>query len=160
MKLPALTPSLLALQTPAVRAQLAALGKPKRKRKAPAPVTVSLAQSPGRVEIVLAGMVMPSLANLDWVRANRAKQSQSKVLRPLLAVLRRPPFPWTVTITRVAPKALDVGGNAYTSAKRIQDDLARWAGVDDKTDEVVRYVVEQETGPVACRIVVETRSER
>lgn len=147
--LPPLSASLLARQTPAVRAQLA-----RARKRSPAPVTVSVTREGGALVIVLTGMVMPSLANMNWLPAHRAKERQSKVLRPLLATLPRPPLPWHVTITRIAPRALDQGGNAYTSAKRIQDDLARWAGVDDRHSDVVGYEVRQETGPVACRIVV------
>lgn len=147
--LPPLPASVLARQTPAVRAQLA-----RARKGSPAPVAVSVTREGGALVIVLTGMVMPSLANMNWLPAHRAKERQSKALRPLLATLPRPPLPWHVTITRIAPRALDQGGNAYTSAKRIQDDLARWAGVDDRHSDVVAYEVRQETGPVACRIAI------
>ena len=152
--IPAIPAALLAKQTPAVRAQLAAARKRAPRSKRIPAVTTSVAREGGALVIVLRGMLMPSLANMNWLPAHRAKERQSDVLVPLLAALPKPPLPWRVTITRIAPRPLDQGGNAYTSAKRIQDDVARWAGVNDKHADVVAYEVTQAVGPVACRIVV------
>lgn len=147
--LPPLPASVLARQTPAVRALLTAA-----RKRAPPAVTTTVTREGGALVIVLRGMVMPSLANMNWYPAHRAKERQSEVLVPLLATLPKPLLPWRVTITRIAPRPLDPGGNLYTSGKRVQDDLARWAGVNDRCADVVAYEVTQETGPVACRIAI------
>ena len=51
--------------------------------------------------------------------------------------------PLDVTITRIAPRKLDQGGNLYASAKAVQDEVAQLLGVDDRKEQQVRYVVEQ-----------------
>lgn len=146
MKLPPLSASLLARQTPAVRALLA-----KAQRRDP-PVRTEVTRDGETLVIVLRGVKMPSLANMNPGPQIRAKAAQSKVLKPLLATLPRPPLPLDVEIVRVAPRMLDVGGNLYTSGKRLQDTIARWLGVDDRTEDRVRYTVRQEHGDVCVRI--------
>lgn len=147
--LPRIPAALLARQTPAVRAQLAAATK-----RAPPSVTVSVTREGGALVIVLDGLAMPNISNIGLRACITAKCRQKAALLPVLACLRPPPLPLRVTITRIAPKALDVGDNATISGKKVRDLLSRWIGVDDKTDDVVAYEVRQETGPVACRIVV------
>lgn len=147
-----LSASLLARQTPAVRALLA------KAQARGALVTHEVVREVDVLTITITGLKMPSLANIsDWKVANRAKQAQSAALKPILDGLARPPLPWDVVITRVAPKALDTATNLDACAKRVVDLIARWVGVDDATDEVVRYTVRQETGPVACRVRIGPR---
>jgi hypothetical protein len=150
-----LTASLLARQTPAVRAALA------KAQSRGSLVTHEVAREGDVVLITLRGLKMPSLANESaWKVANRAKKIQRDALNAALAEVRPPlpPFPWDVEIMRYAPRALDVGGNLYTSGKRLQDTVARWCGVDDATDETVRYTVRQEIGPVAVVIRIGPRT--
>jgi len=105
--------------------------------------------------IVLHGVKMPSLSNLaGWKAVNRAKQAQSKVLRPTLATLPVPPLPLDVEIVRVAKGVPVDVKNLDITSKRIVDDLARWCGVDDRTEETVRYTVRQEYGETGVRISI------
>lgn len=147
MKLPPLPASVLARQTPAVRALLA-----KAQRRDP-PITTGVTREGDVLVIVMRGVKMPSLSNIaGWKSVNRAKQAQSKVLRPLLATLPVPPLPLDVEIVRVA-KGIPVDvKNLDITAKRLVDDIAKWCRVDDATDDVVRYTVRQEYGPVCVRI--------
>lgn len=151
MKLPA---SLLARQTPAVRAMLT------KAQNRGVLVTTDVTRDGDVLVIVLRGMKMPSLANMGPGPQIRAKAAQSAVLRPLLAGLARPPLPWDVEIVRIAPKLLDAATNCDASAKRIVDDLAKFAGVDDATDEIVRYTVRQEHGQTCVRIRIGPRIDR
>ena len=128
VKLPPLPASLLARQTPALRALLA---------KA--------------LVIVARGLRLPSLANMNPGPQIRAKAAQSKVLKPLLATLPRPPLPLDVEIVRMAPRLVDPSNLAITG-KRPIDLIARWLGVDDRTEDRVRYTVRQEHGDVCVRI--------
>lgn len=146
MKIPPIPASLLARQTPAVRALLA-----KAQRRDP-PVSTEVTRDGDVLVIVARGLRLPSLANMNPGPQIRAKAAQSKVLKPLLATLPRPPLPLDVEIVRMAPRMLDVGGNLYTSGKRLQDTIARWLGVDDRTEDRVRYTVRQEHGDVCVRI--------
>lgn len=147
MKLPPLPASVLARQTPAVRALLA-----KAQRRDP-PVSTEVTRDGATLVIVLWGVKMPSLSNVaGWKAVNRAKQAQSKVLRPLLAALPVPPLPLDVVIVRVA-KGIPVDpSNLDITAKRLIDDLAKWCGEDDRTEDRVRYTVRQEHGDVCVRI--------
>jgi len=149
MKLPPLPASVLTRQTPAVRALLA-----KAQRRDP-PITTEVTREGDVLVIVLHGVKMPSLSNLaGWKAVNRAKQAQSKVLRPLLATLPVPPLPLDVEIVRVA-KGIPVDiMNLDITAKRLVDDLAKWTGVDDRTEESVRYTVRQEYGETGVRISI------
>lgn len=145
MKLPRLSPSLLARQTPAVRALLA-----KAQRRDP-PVRTEVTRDGEALVIVMHSVKMPSLANMNPGPQIRAKAAQSKVLKPLLATLPRPPLPLDVEIVRVAPRMVDPSNCAITG-KRVIDLIARWCGVDDRTEDRVRYTVRQEHGPTCVRI--------
>lgn len=147
MKLPHLSASLLARQTPAVRALLA-----KAQRRDPT-ITTEVTRDGEALVIALHGVKMPSLSNVaGWKSVNRAKQAQSKVLRPLLAALPVPPLPLDVEIVRVA-KGIPVDvKNLDITAKRLIDDIAKWCGEDDRTEDRVRYAVRQEHGDVCVRI--------
>jgi hypothetical protein len=54
---------------------------------------------------------------------------------------------------RVAPRRLD-DDNAVAAMKGVRDEVARWLRVDDGSARV-RFVVQQDPGPYAVRIVVE-----
>ena len=155
MKIPHLPASLLARQTPAIRALLA-----KAQRRDP-PITTEVTRDGATLVIVLRGVKMPSLSNVaGWKAVNRAKQAQSKVLRPLLATLPRPPLPLDVEIVRVAKGIPVAVKNLDITAKRIVDDLAKWCGEDDRTEDRVRYTVHQEHGDVCVRIRIGPMQDR
>ena len=54
--------------------------------------------------------------------------------------------PCTVTLTRIAPRALDVDDNLPSASKGPRDAIAKWLGVDDRTADVVKYVYAQRRG--------------
>lgn len=153
MKLPPLPASLLARQTPAVRALLA-----KAQRRDP-PVSTEVTRDGATLVIVLWGVKMPSLANMNPGPQIRAKAAQSAVLKPLLATLPRPPLPLDVEILRVAPRLVDPSNLAITG-KRPIDLIARWLGEDDRTEDRVRYTVHQEHGDVCVRIRIGPMQDR
>lgn len=177
MKLPPLSSSLLARQTPEVRAALDSAGrKRKAKLSSGAVMMVSPSQTPavlrddGTIEVTIPGVRLPSLANLrsTWGRAECVRRARAAVFHvevfgPRLAAAHgslcsiydptsKVPLPWEVTITRIAPRQLD-DDNAVGAAKGVRDAIAAWCGVDDRRPQV-RYIVEQEKGPIAVRIVV------
>lgn len=177
MKLPPLSPSLLARQTPAVREAIDATKRKRKPKLSPgAVIMVSPSQPPavlredGTIEVTIPGVRLPSLANLrstwdraEFVRRARAAVFHVEVFGPRLAAAHgslcsisdptsKVPLPWEVTITRIAPRKLD-DDNAVGAAKGVRDSIAAWCGVDDRRPEV-RYVVQQEKGPMAVRIVV------
>lgn len=150
MRLPA---SLLARQSPAT---LAALAKAHARGTL---VTHEIRREGNALVIVLTGMRLVSLSNMSsWKVQNRAKQAQSKALRPVLATLARPPLPWDVVIERSAPQLVDAK-NLDICAKRTVDDLARWVNVDDATEETVRYTVTQRQGPWVVTVRIGPRRE-
>lgn len=148
VKLPA---SLLARQTPAVRAALA------KAQARGSLVTHDVTREGDVVVITLRGLRLPNFANISPRAAIRAKCQQRDVLRPILADLALPPLPWDVDILRIAPKLCDVGDNTEQCGKKLRDLIAKHAGVDDATDEIVRYAVRQERGIVAVRITIRPR---
>ena len=165
MKLPPLPPSVLALQSPAVRAQLARAKAPK----AAAPVVPMVAVDPdGTVRVTLLNLELPSLANerLHWRAMYELKLAQQRAVYRrrksdglpfgALAAVRPPTPPLDVTVTRVAPRPIKDDDNAVGCAKFVRDSVSRWLGVDD-SDPSVAYVVEQETGSIAVRVVVRRR---
>ena len=52
------------------------------------------------------------------------------------------PTPSTVTLTRVAPRAMD-DDNLRMSMKAIRDQIAELAGVDDRHSKIIRYEYDQ-----------------
>lgn len=177
MKLPPLSPALLARQTPAVRQALALSARQSTPRYYPGTAIVMHPSKPhavlredGTIEATIPGVRLPSLANLrsTWDRAAFVRRARAAVFRvevfgPNLATATgalcavpsptsKVPLPWEVTITRIAPRKLD-DDNAVGAAKGVRDAIAAWCGVDDWRPEV-RYIVEQEKGPIAVRIVV------
>lgn len=180
--LPPLPASVLARQTPAVRAQLAAAGKRAPRlvlnhgallvRVPPHNAAVFLPARPAFVAFA-PGLALPSLANLrgDWTKGRAVREARRAVYRVeavtpnlgrvvgVMASMPDPqammPLPWCVTITRIAPRAIRDGDNLVTCAKGVRDSLAAWANVDD-SDPRVTWVVEQRRGLVSVEIVVAT----
>jgi len=70
-------------------------------------------------------------------------------------------FPLTVTLVRIAPRALDAEDNLTAALKSVRDEVAAQLGVDDR-DARVRWLYGQERGAVreyAVRIEVEESRE-
>ena len=158
-------------QLPAVR--------PKRPRKPVLQPGAVIAQLPskhpatvdpdGTVRAEVPGLPLPSLANLraTWEKAAAVAAARKafyhvEVFGPRLAGVQGclvgvpvPPLPLVVTITRVAPRRLD-DDNAVAAAKGVRDSVAAWVAVDDRRDDLVRYVVRQERGAPAVRVEVRT----
>jgi hypothetical protein len=67
-------------------------------------------------------------------RSRRVKAERSNVAWMLnTCKLGAPPFPCTVTLTRLGPntKPLDEGDNLPQALKGARDEVAHWLGVDD-----------------------------
>ena len=56
--------------------------------------------------------------------------------------------PWVVTMTRIAPRALDSGDNNRAGFKGIRDSIAKALGLDDGPDSPITWVYDQERGGV------------
>lgn len=172
--LPPLSASLLARQTPAVRAQLARARKGRAPTKRiPVGAVVAILPSAHRATVDAEGVVhaeiplaLPSLANLrgDWTRAKAVRRARLAVydvevfgnrlagVQGALAGVPVPAPPLRVTMTRVAPRPIrDVFENLPASMKGVVDAVALWCGVDD-SDPRVTYEVRQEKGPAMLRL--------
>lgn len=80
------------------------------------------------------------------VRSKRAKSQREATHVCMMAagsVTLAPSFRASVTLTRLAPRSLDVGDNLNSSCKSIRDQIARWLGADD-SDLRVTWVYDQE----------------
>lgn len=112
-------------------------------------------------------MALPSVANLreHWAaKARRVKAQRAAVMLAMKAQrvqwqLDGEPGPWwplhggavlRVTLTRVAPRALD-DDNAVSAAKGVRDAVAAYFGVDDRDPRVTwRYA--QSKGKACVRL--------
>ncbi len=108
-----------------------------------------MATSPCLREVVIPGMRLQSEANSRdhyMAKARRVKDQRFGVTVVLQSCLgMRPPMPpLVVTITRIAPRALDTD-NLVASAKAVRDAVAKWLRVDD-ADPSVEYCYTQEKG--------------
>lgn len=139
---PALTlsPALLALQPPAVRAALAA--KPCRApRPAAAPVVPSARVEPdGAVTLRLDGLRLNGPNGWRGMAAHmQAKREQGDAVD---AALRRVSPPdgarWAVTFTREGVRLLD-DDNLAAAFKRVRDHVAAWLGTGDAPDAPVAW---------------------
>lgn len=93
-----------------------------------------------------------SEANLreHWAtRARRAKGQRKTVAQELWAHTGKPRAtldrPLAVTLTRIAPRALD-DDNLAGGFKHVRDGIADWLGIDDRHDGLVAYRYQQERG--------------
>lgn len=90
------------------------------------------------------------------VRAKRAKgQRTAAYVNTLVAGAKHIALPAVVTITRVAPRALDCD-NLASSQKHIRDGIADALGIDDR-DPRVTWAYRQRKGPMAVEVIVEGR---
>lgn len=91
-------------------------------------------------------------------RARRAAEHRALARMALAARVRGLRLPAQVTLTRVAPRALD-GDNAQAALKNVRDGVADALGVDDRTPLVI-WVYRQERGKpreYGVRVEVEKR---
>lgn len=79
-------------------------------------------------------------------RQTRVAAEKAAVREVLPPMLYRPRLPVRVTMTRVAPRALDDDNNT-AGFKAVRDEIARWLGVDD-ADKRVTWVCDQRKGDV------------
>jgi hypothetical protein len=119
----------------------------------------------GRMVLDVPGLRLESLTNGNkWERFRTSKikrtQCEALAVHVLARALRCPlTAPLDVTIIRQAPGRFD-SDNMVACGKYVRDWLAKWIGIDDKHDHLVRYLYEQEkTKPktYGVRIVVESR---
>lgn len=99
------------------------------------------------LEVVIPGLRLQSEPNSRdhyMAKARRVKDQRFAVTVVLQSRLgARPPRPpLAVTITRVAPRALDTD-NLVASAKAVRDAVAKWLRIDD-ADPSVEYCYAQE----------------
>jgi hypothetical protein len=86
-------------------------------------------------------------AREHWsARQKRAKDHRRvTVICARSASLTRPALPLVVTLTRLAPRAMD-SDNAVGACKHVRDGVADWLGVDDG-DERIEWAYGQERSP-------------
>lgn len=158
MTRPVLSRSLLARQSPEVRAILAKQPRPRRDAEL-APVTSTVTRDGDRLVVVLTGLALRLTQNsrCHWARKAKVVKHQRWAVFAALRGLTAPTLPATVTIVRVGPRRMDDDG-AVASAKGTRDEIARWMALDDGSDEVT-WAVKQERGPYAVRVVIAPRAQ-
>ena len=84
-------------------------------------------------------------ANGNWrPKAGNARKLRHQVAWNLVPLGKwRPAIPCRVVITRIAPRKFD-SDNAIHACKPIRDEVAKWLGIDDRHDDRVQYVCEQQ----------------
>lgn len=97
------------------------------------------------------------------VRAKRIKAERSAVRMCLNARSLRCPLspPLDVVLTRISSSRMDSDG-VVGALKHTRDEIAAWMGIDDRHDDLVRYLYVQEKGPrgaFAVRIEIKPRSQ-
>lgn len=86
-----------------------------------------------------------------WDSRRRIRQ-QHAVMGALLNRVPRPEWsPLLVRMIRWSGRMLDQNGNLQSSTKAVQDELARWIGIDDRHEHLVRYHTEQRKRPKGSR---------
>lgn len=99
----------------------------------------------GDLDITIPGLRLASEANTASHEHWRARQKRAKEQRALVGLALNPhtppSLPVRVTITRIAPCALD-DDNATGAAKAVRDAIARWLGVDDRSDQIAWQVLQ------------------
>ena len=104
-------------------------------------------------------LASPLNARQHWRARAAAAKRQRAIARLCLSAHPRPTGPVVVTVTRVAPRALD-SDNLSGACKSVRDGVADWLGVDDGAAEragLVAWQCAQETQAkfYAVRITIE-----
>lgn len=76
------------------------------------------------------GITLNSAFSLGWRKVSAMRRQEHATVAEALRGVDVPPPPWRVTITRRGTAQMDPD-NAVASVKGVQDEIARWAGVDD-----------------------------
>lgn len=76
------------------------------------------------------GITLNSAFSLGWRKVSAMRRQEHATVAEALRGVDVPPSPWRVTIVRRGPVQMDPD-NAVASVKGVQDEVARWAGVDD-----------------------------
>ncbi len=96
---------------------------------------------------------VPGMNVREHWRARAARVQSERINTSLmLEGHTKPPTPLTVRLTRIAPSNGLDSDNLAGSMKAIRDEVAAWLGVDDKHENVVRYVYAQRRGQWAVEI--------
>lgn len=107
-------------------------------------------------------LVSEANAHAHWrLRQRRAKVQRTATALALRGAVRAIVLPVVVTITRIAPRALD-DDNLSGAAKHVRDGIADALGIDDR-DPCVTWKIEQARGgkgEYAVRIQIERAEER
>ena len=99
---------------------------------------------------------LPSAANLreNWRVRHRRVKAQRQLVAVYIGGKPAPALPVVVTLTRVAPRALD-SDNLQSAFKGIRDEVAKWLGFPDN-DPRIRWDYAQRKGGVGEYAVVVT----
>jgi hypothetical protein len=91
---------------------------------------------------------LPSAANLreHWRVRHKRVQAQRQLVAIYIGGKPRPTLPVVVTLTRIAPRALD-GDNLQSAFKAMRDEVAKWLGVPDNHPSI-RWEYGQRRGGV------------
>lgn len=104
---------------------------------------------------------LPSAANLreHWSARQRRVRAQRDAVGWMLGGKVAPPLPVVVTLTRIAPCALD-DDNLASAFKAPRDEVARWLKVDDADRRVTWAYAQRREGvrQYAVEIRVEGRA--
>lgn len=76
------------------------------------------------------GITLNSAFSLGWHKVHALRKQEHATVAAALRGVEVPPPPWRVTITRRGTVPMDPD-NAVAATKGVQDEIARWAMVDD-----------------------------
>ena len=91
-------------------------------------------------------------------RSRRVSKERLAVAVQLLALRRKPALPIVVTLIHIAPRRMD-SDNSVGALKSTRDEVARWIGVDDGSDQITWHY-RQQTGEYGVLIVMETADKK
>jgi len=96
---------------------------------------------------ILIPLRLPSCANLreHWTAKARRVKAQRTAVRVYIGGKPRPPLPVVVTLTRIAPRALD-DDNLASAFKACRDEVATWLGFADNNPGIVWQYAQRKVG--------------
>jgi hypothetical protein len=87
-----------------------------------------------------------------WAKLNGDRGRRRQTVGEYLGLLRPPPLPLAITLTKLGGESLDAQDNLKAAFKGVADFLAAWVGTDDADPGILWLYGQEPGGPHGVRV--------